>query len=563
MRAPEENLKPLVAPLLLAGLLAWPGAALAADKPQAKDKPALDSAEKLPVNLPSVLIRGEDETAGPLMPGNKLNPDEPGAMPFTLPRPKTALDLDYYLSRASESVSPNLHAVKERLATPLPGYQQIRLGSSGPHRYDLGAYAGQTYALPPGQLVERVTAIGELEGRTGSTWGRAVNDWSTWGLRLKATGTSEATASLDAMALGLKLAHRSTLYTLTDAYAQGMDLGAKATEGSFGLQLDSSLGRVGTPTAVGLDTFTLDGSLSGSWRPDLGSLPHQAEVGVLLGSHRTDKRLDWNAYVRATDDWGLRPDLTLTAMLGMGSLYGSWIADPGIGLKYQPSATTELAAALRSETWLPTFTELYLARRYVAGYGELLDQRVPLRVDLKASHRLDDRWHARAEASYLMAARWIAWREAPGAQGLWQPYNPGLANDAGTREQGVVLGELAAQYQAWDAGSQNFYYRWRSVQPLGEIVQEAGTAHHSVWLRGKLTLDLGGSILLQQLGFGQVAKASATGWQALVHGKASYQLTDTMSAFVRAEALPLKQDQPALNFFAPDTLAVTGITFGF
>ncbi len=560
MRANHPHM-PLAA--LLLGLLAMPAAAVAPEKPAAP-KPALDSAEKLPVNLPSVLIRGEDETAGPLLPGNKLNPDEPGAMPFTLPRPKTALDLDYYLSRASESVSPDLHAVKEQLASPLPGYQQLRVGTSGPHRYDLGAYAGQTFSLAPGQLVERVTAIGELEGRTGSTWGRALNDWSSYGLRLKATGTSEATSSLDALALGLKVAHRSTLYTpLADAYAQGMDLGAKATEGPFGLQVDTSLGRVGTPTAVGLDTFTLDGSVAGSWRPDLGAWPHVAEIGMLLGNHRTDKRLDWNAYVRATDDWALRPDLTLTAQLGLGSLYGSAIADPGLGLKYQPTSTTELAAQVRSETWLPTFTELYLSRRYVAGYGELLDQRVPLRVDLTASHRLGDRWHARAEASYLMADRWIAWRQAPDASGLWQPYNPGLANDAGSRRQDAVLGELSAQYQAWDSGSQNFFYRWRSVQPLGEIAQEAGTAHHSVWLRGKLSLDLGGSILLQQLGYGQVAKASSTGWQALVHGKASYQLTDSWSAFVRAEAVPLKQDQPAPNYFAPDTLAVTGISFGF
>lgn len=550
----------LVASGLAAGLLSWPlGAGAAPEK-----KPTLDSAQKLPVDLPSVLIRGEDETAGPLLPGNKLNPDEPGAMAFTLPRPRTALDLDYYLSRASESVVPDLHATPERLASPLPGYQQIRVGTSGPHRYDLGAYGGRTFELGAGQLLERVTAIAELEGRTGSTWDRALNDWSTWGLRLKAAGTSEATSSLDAMALDLEVAHRSSLYTLlSDTYAQGMDLGAKATEGPFDVRLATSLGRVGTPATLGLDTQTLDGSLAGSWRPELGDLPHAAELGMLLGNHRTDKRLDWNAYVRASDDWRLRPDLTLRAMLGMGALYGNWIVDPGLGLKYQPSATTELAALVRSETWFPTFTELYLARRYVAGYGELIDQRVPLRIDLTASHRLDDRWHARAEASYLMADRWIAWRQAPGAVGLWQPYNPGFATDAGARAQAAVLGELSAQYQAWDAGSQNFYYRWRSVQPLGEIAQEAGTSHHSVWLRGKLSFDLGGSIVLQQLGFGQTQKATATGWQALAQSKVSYQLTDSMAVFARAEALPLKQDQPAVNFFAPDTLAVAGITLGF
>lgn len=555
-----RGLRLQLAPVALAGLLVLPGMALAAEK---QDKP-LDGAQKLPVDLPSMIIRGEDETAGPLMPGNKLKPDEPGAMAFTLPRPQTALDLDYYLSRASESVTPNLYAVKERLASPLPGYQQVRLGTSGPHRYDLGAYAGRTFDLAPGGLVEHLTAIGELEGRTAATWDRALSDWSSWGMRFKAAGTSEATSSLDSVAASLRLAHRSTLYALAaDDYAQGLDLDARATEGPFGLQVASSLGRVGTPASVGLDTHTVDGALSGAWHPDLGAWPHRAEVGVRLGNHRTDKRLDWNAYVRAADDWALRPDLTLTAELGLGSLYGSWVADPGLGLKYQPSSTTELAASFRSESSLPTFSELYLSRRFVAGYGELMDQRVPLRLDLTASHRLGDRWHARAEASYLMADRWIAWREAPDSPGLWQPYNPGLANDAGSRAQGAFEGELSAQYQTWDAGSQNFYYRFRAVQPLGEISQEAGTAHHSVWLRGKLSLDLGGSVVLQQLGYGQVSKTTATGWQALVHGQASYQLTETMAAFVRAEALPLKQDQPAPNYFAPDTLAVTGLTFGF
>ena len=66
--------------LVLSGLFgaALPAAAQQVPGAKADPRPALESADKLPVDLPSVLIRGEDETAGPLLPGNKLSPDEPG-----------------------------------------------------------------------------------------------------------------------------------------------------------------------------------------------------------------------------------------------------------------------------------------------------------------------------------------------------------------------------------------------------------------------------------------------------------------------------------------------------
>lgn len=523
-----------------------------------------NSAEKLPIDLPSVTIRGEDETAGPMLPGNKLSPDEPGAMAFKLPRPKTALDLDRYLAEASESVVPMIQSASESLGASVPGFEQLRLGSSGPNRYDLGAYLARSFDKAPAWLGGNVTTTGELDGLTSAGSSRAPDDWSDWSLRLKESSTATGSEALSTRS-ALNLEHRSTLVGISagDAYAQGLDITAGADEGPYAFDFKTQASRVGTPIDTDADTYGWNSELGGTWHPDLGSKAHDLALELSLGERMTDRRNDTQTYLKAADDWTLRPDLGLNASFGVGELYGNFVADPGLALRYRPSDATELSAGVRSETEMPSFSELYLSRRYVAGNGALVDERIPLRLDLTATHRLGDRWHAKASASYLKADRWIAWREAAGGQGLWQPFNPGLSGDVGSRAQTGILGEVSAQYQSWEAGSQDFFYRWRSIEPLGEIAQEAGTMHHSSWLHGKLDVEIGGSILLQQLGLGQAQGATSTGWQCLLEGGATYQFTPAFAAYLRADALPLKQVQPAANFFAPDALAVAGVTVGF
>lgn len=534
-----------------------PAAQAAPSSAKLDPKPSLESAEKLPVDLPSVLIRGEDETAGPLMPGNKLSPDEPGAMPFTLPRPRTALDLDRYMAQASESVTPAIAPARERPAMPRPGYGEVRLGTLGLHRYDLGAYMGRAVGLPTGMPVDGATVLGEVEGQAGASVTPATGDWSRWALSLSA-----ATESAGA---GLSLDRRSTMVAPSagDALAEGMALSARYRFADTSLRLDAGGGRVTGPVALGIDSHVAQGALAGTWRPALGLADQTVQVAASVGHRQTEKRSDALLYVSASDEWAFLPQWSLNASLGLGQLYERGVIDPGLSLRYRPSDASELSAGLRAQTTMPSFEALYLSRRFVAGNGALVDQRTPVRLDLAGSHRLDDRWFAQASLTYMAAERWIAWRAMPGATGLWQPFNPGLAGDLGSASQHATEGELAVQYRAWDDAGQRFFYRWQTVQPLGEIRQEAGTAHESTWLSGKLKLDLGASVVLQQLGAGQTSAQTATGYQALLRGQGAYRLTDDLALYLRADVLPLKQEQPALNFFAPDALAVIGVSFGF
>ncbi|MBO9540645.1 hypothetical protein J7643_08645 [bacterium] len=520
-------------------------------------KPTLENAEKLPVDLPSVLIRGEDETAGPLMPGNKLSPDEPGAIPFTLPRPRTALDLERYMAQASESVVPAISPARERMAQPRPGYGEIRLGTMGPHFYDVGAYLGRAVTLPAGLPVGGGTILGELEGQTAAGMTPTAGDWSHWRL-----GLSAATESAG---VGFALNRRSTLVSAGagDTAAEGLALNGRYRLLDLELRLETGGGRLLGPAAYGIDSHVAEGTLSGTWRPALGLADQEIEVGATIGHRQTEKRADPLFMLSVADEWAFLPQWSLNASLEAGRRFEEGVIEPGLALRYRPSDATELMAGLRAQSTMPTFEALYLSRRFVGGNGALLDQRVPLRVDLAATHRLDDRWFSQASLSYMAAERWIAWRAMPGAPGLWQPFNPGLAGDTGSAAQQATEGELAVQYRAWDDAAQRFFYRWQTVQPLGEIRQEAGTAHESTWLSGKLKLDLGASIVLQQLGEGQTSAQTATGYQALVRGQGTYRLTDDLALYLRADALPLKQEQPALNFFAPDALAVVGFSFGF
>ncbi|HEY9900140.1 MAG TPA: hypothetical protein V6D00_13260 [Pantanalinema sp.] len=540
----------------LAGTLAV-GAQAAPGTAKAAPKPSLENAEKLPVDLPSVLIRGEDETAGPLLPGNKLSPDEPGAMPFTLPRPRTALDLDRYLAQASESVTPSIAGPREAAAVPRSGYGEGRLGTLGLHRYDLGAYLGRAIALPVGLPLDAMTALGEIEGQTGAGVTPVPGDWSRWHLGLSAASES--------LAAGLAMDRRATTVApgTGDALAEGLSLNGRYRLAEVNLRLEASGGRVAGPASLGIDSGVGQGALAGTWRPELGLADQTVEVAASIGHRRTEKRSDALVYVAASDEWAFMPRWSLNASLGLGHLYERGVIDPGLAVRYRPSDATELAAGLRAQTTMPTFEALYLSRRFVAGNGALVDQRVPLRLDLSGSHRLDDRWFTQASLSYLAAERWIAWRAMPGATGLWQPFNPGLSGDFGSATQHATEGELAVQYRAWDDAGQRFFYRWQTVQPLGEIRQEAGTAHESTWLSGKLKVDLGASVVLQQLGEGQTSAQTATGYQALLKGQGTYRLTPDLALYLRADALPLKQEQPALNFFAPDALCVAGVAFGF
>lgn len=522
--------------LVFAALIPEPAYAAEAAKPDA---------QKLPVDLPSIVIHGEDETAGPLLPGNKLSPDEPGAMAFTLPKPKTALDLDAYLAQASESVRPTIRPASESLSPATLDYRELRLGSSGLTRFDLGAYVG--HAFGPDFLPFSVTALADLDGQMS-------DEWSNWALRAEAAASESVGASL-------KLQHRSSLLSPGESLAQGAELSGRYQLGPYALTCDLESGRVMVPTAAAADSSSWRGALGGTYHPDLPWTEHLVELAGTLGARATDKRLDPVVYLKASDRLEILDNWALGLSLGVGQIGSGLVADPGLEVQYHPSETSELAASVRSETLLPTFSELSLSRRMVAGNGALVEQRVPWRFDLSGTQRLSDRWYAHAAASYLAAERIISWRQLPPS--LWQPYNPGMAGDSGSMAQGITQAQLDAQYQAWDEGSQRFYYRWRTVQPLGEVSQEAGTVHQSTWLHGKLLLDIGGAISLQQLGLGQIQKSSATGWIAVVEGAITYRLNDHVAAYARIDAWPLQLQQPAANFFAPDSLAVLGVSVGF
>jgi len=506
----------------------------AAPKPTAKSEGT--APEKLPVDLPSVIIRGEDESAAPLKGGVKVAPVDPKAPFSQLPNAPSA-KAPGALELAIEKINPDLAPRQETMPTPRTDWTELQLGVGG--LYEFGLFHGREIA---GAVTET-----QLSLDSALPWMRArLGLNATWNL---------ATAGL-----GLQHYHEDVPGG-EQVLVQSMNLGGTWQRDDLFTQAEIETGRLHAPANL-VNGFPQDentwtrGLVAGAtWKPVLHS-DHVSELSATLGHRETERRSDSTFYLRAFDHWTLTPKWSVEAGLGGGLYVGMPVLDPLARVSYRPDDPTEISFGVTSASEMPGFENLYLSRRLSEGNGGLLPQRSAVIATLSGSHRLNDLWYATGELSYQRVERFIYWEDVD-QDGLWRPLNTDLG-----ASQDVWGAQLGARYQIGSVGAQRFHYKFRSAQQLGLVYQEAGAMHERTLIPDRLTMQAGAAIAIDQLGAAQVNTASS-GWQILANAGLNYRLNDRIGLYGKLQDLPLAVRPPSLNYYAPFGLAILGATVEF
>lgn len=502
----------------------------------AKEPPASATMDKLPVDLPSVIIRGEDETTAPLKGGSKLMPVDPRAPLSRLPAAPNA-KAPGTLEQAIQPVESTLSPQAEVMPTPRDTWTELQLGIGS--LYELGVFHGREIA---GAVTESQVFVD-----SAMPWTRArLGIDATW---------NQATA-------GLGLRHYlEAVPGGEQLMVQSLDLGGSWQRDDLLTEGTIEAGRVLAPTNYnnGIpqdeDTWTRALEAGALWKPQLHP-DHVMEVSATLGHRETDRRSDPTVYLRAFDHWVISPRWSVEAGLGGGLYVGMPVFDPSARVSYRPDDPTEISFGLSSASDLPSFEDLYLTRRLTEGNGALLPQRSLIQASLAGSHRLNDLWYATAELSYERIERFIFWEDLD-QDGLWRPANAALEN-----AQNVMGAELSATYQIGAIGSQRFHYRVRGAQPLGLVYQEAGAVHQRTLIPDRLSLEAGAAIAMDQLSAAQI-NAPAAGWMISAQAAVNYRFNDRLGFYAKLQDLPLAMRKPSENYYAPFGLALVGATLEF
>ncbi len=530
-------MKPLLSlSLVLALVTPMPAFALAPDGKRPEKTPAGKAADKLPVDLPSVTIRGEDESAAPLRGGVKLAPLDPRAPLSQLPGAPNAKEPGA-LELAIENLLPRLVPENAPLPVPRTEWTELRLGVGS--LYDLGFFHGREVA----------SAVTESQ--------LAIDSALPW---LRARVGIDATWNLATAGLGMRHYHEDVPGG-DRLLVQSLDLAGNWQRDDLDTVGALEFGRLLAPASNsnGLvfdqGTWTRALEAGAFWKPQLHP-NHVSEFAAKLAHRETDRRSDATFYLETRDHWTLDPQWSLEAGIGGGLYVGMPVLDPMARVSYRPDDPTEISFGLKSDSDLPAFEKLYLSRRLSAGNGGLLPQRSHVVASLSGSHRLTDLWYATAELDYQRIDRFIYWDDSD-QDALWRPANAAL-----NETQNVWGGALSARYQIGAIGSQRFHYRIRSSQPLGLLLQEAGAVHQRTLIPDRLSMEAGAAIAIDQLGAAQV-NSVASGWQFLANASLNYRFSDRVGLYAKLQDLPLAARQPSANYYAPFGLALVGATVEF
>lgn len=515
--------------------------------------------DKLPVNLPPVIVKGEESYAGPLLPGNKLAPEEGAAsLPFPRP-PRPGLVLDAYMAPVPETASPSLNLSIERPTKARQDIGKLSAGTSGPHRYALDLMLGRTLPGAATGLEQDSLVIGTLSGRLGGSFSQSVGDWSRWDLDVRAGAVPGSTGSITPYRASLQSRAQDTIVredgAASPAFSARLGLQDDALAGTARLDLEAGQARdvLSSEALARWWEGRASWAPADVWRAGDHTVTFHGDTGA-----RGSSGSGWS-FLRGQieDRWPAAPGWTLVGGLALGRVTDEWIADPRIALDYEPRPDTQLT--IRAGAWreFPWWSDLVASRRWSGLETSLRDVRIRAGTEVEGSQRLDDRWSLDGKLSYAWADGWMAWKRDAG-NGLWSPFQVGTAGDG----QGVLRGEARATYLAWEGAPHVFSYRFSSVQPLGELWQELSLGHESRWLDDTLELKLAGRAELVELGALQIGTPQA-GSQVSLDARVSWQMQPGWTTWFELAAWPVQQRQVASSYFAPDTLTTLGLGLTF
>lgn len=500
---------------LAAGGAALPAMAAEAPKPAASP----DGDEKLPAQLPSVTIQGQDlSSAGDR--GNKLAPTSPtSASRVRLPEPPQTRATRENNRQLMVNVTPTTLEAPPALPPARLPYTQLLAGYGPITQYRLGLYDARTWGP--------VLGLTDLGGHAG--W-----QWSGWRAEENLDWKGIGRANLRATGYGWSPAGASGNQTF---FAGSLDHD-EGTDWSAGLDLDR--GQANTTGAASLLTSTA--RLRGRWRPTTGN-EHQPQFDLTGQQRQWGVQNGPEGYFQMQDFWSLSDQVQLQGGLGGGYWGREPILDPMAAFHYRPTPATHLYASLKTATEVPDFESLYLERAYTGAAMDLQSERVEGWAQVGGSHRLTDALWGALDLGFRRSFRHIYWADPQGT-GLWTPMNA-----AG--EQWNPTAALRAQYQWTDGAMVEVGYSGSTVFPLDTTEHALSGRVDVSLLEKRLTASIGADAKLAVLSATQLpGGGSASG--VFAKAQLTYRLTENLNLGLHASDVPLILDRTGTSYFAPN-----------
>lgn len=502
---------------------------------------AADPDDKLPAQLPSVTIQGEDLSSpgldgqGKLAPAGSISPQR-----VRLPEPHQRRATSEGNRALMVSVTPSTLEGPSALPQAVMPYTSV-LGGWGPlTQFRVGLYDARLWGPAVG--------ITEIDGRAGIDWsGWRGKEWVDW--------AGVGRLNLEGQGFGWT---RGALQGGQSFLAVGAEHGESE---NLLARLDVQRGQLGTGLAAAspIGPGTLTTSLArafAQYRPAPAG-DHQPTL-QLTAQHRTWGALGGpEAYALASDFWSLSDTVQLEAGLGGGYWGLEPILDPKVAFHYRPQASTHLFAGMRTQSELPDFSALYMRRPASEANNSLQAERVEGLAELGGSHRLSEALWASLSGSLRRSHRHIYFAD-PSGTGLWRPLNAAV-------EQWSPQADGQLQLQWAPAVSQTLGYNFNTVQPLGFSEHRVGTHLDSRFLDQKLGVGFGLEGRFAALS-SQLLPGGGSGFGLFAAAELEYVLNKDVSLSFSASDVPLALNQPGhagSNYFVPIPLLTANVQYQF
>jgi hypothetical protein len=482
--------------------------------------------EKLPVQLPTVTVQGDDRSRPDAGGAGRVTPTgDARESRVRLPDPAQRRATAEEAKGLMASVTPSTVEAPAPLPSPRMPFTSVTGGWGPILQYRAGLYDARW--LGP------VLALSELESQAGMGWvGLRGREWLDWPGVGRLGGLGETFGwELDGLKGG------------QSAWAAAVDLGQSST---WTGTLRHDRGAMSVSGAQEL--LVARTGAHTEWRPTGLAADHQPLV-TLTAQHRVWGRQQGpEAYIRLADHWTLTDHLAMEWGLGGGYWGREPILDPAFTFHYRPTVLTHMFAGLKAQSELPDFDGLYMRRPAAAPNDDLAAERVEGWAELGGSHRFSERLWARVTGELRRSWRHVYWADLE-SDGLWMPLNaPG--------EQWSPRLDAQLQLEWQPRLQQTLRYRGRTTQPLGTVEHRLSTGLEASLPGPAAPISVSAALTWQQATLTPLQlPGGGTAAGLFAEADMRYPLTPDLALGLRAADLPLVlQQATARNYFAPAPL---------
>ncbi|MEB3285640.1 MAG: hypothetical protein VKN33_10180 [Candidatus Sericytochromatia bacterium] len=499
----------------------------------AQEEPTSD--EKLPAQLPTVTIQGQDLSERATPASGRVTPQRGGwDTNVRLPEPAARRATSEENRSLMVGVTPTTVEPPQALPETRMPYTAVTGGWGPLLQYRAGLYDARWWGP--------VLGLTELEGLSGWGWsGWQARQWLDWPGVLKAGGSGEGFL----WQTGDKSGGQS-------AYSVALNSSFSPQWGAT-LHYDRGLAQAnGEP-----DLYAQNTALNLNWAPPSLRSQHQLKVEMIAQQRIWGIQNGPEGYARLSDFWSLSEQVELEGSIGGGYWGREPIFDPAFTFHYRPSILTHLFAGLRAKSELPNFQTLYLRRPATAAALDLQSERIQGLAQAGGSHRLTERIWLRSTLELRRSLRYVYWNDSD-SDGLWKPVNADI-------EQWSPSADAQIQIQWLPNFQQNLQAAVLTTWPLGYSELRGGTTIEGTLPGPDAAITCAGSLHARRAALVS-AQVPGGGVANGIFAEADlrYPVSPDVQMSLRIADVPLILEQAnAKNYFAPVPLLTLNLQYQF